>query len=374
MTNFYLAPRNSAEEKLERIWAKVFGLDRVGIHDDFFDLGGHSLLAFRLISEVELEFGKAIPVATLLECPSVAQLAGALPTLSETGGSPLIAVQTSGSKPPFFCAHGADSYARLARYLGPDQPFYGLAQHLVGSRVHHTSIEGIAAHYLKAVRTVQPVGPYYIGGHSIGGLIAFEMAQQLRRLDQLVGLLVLLDSGSPPRSSAIMAANRVRHFRWEYAFNKFDIRHLKKVSWLARRWLDETLRLKAKALTCNVYHYLGLPLSPELKDFYVDQVVYGKIYPDAHRRYAPRTYSGRAVYFKSEDARERVAGWQKLMTRGLEVRPVTGSHLTMLVEPHVKGLAEALRECLTEAPQQAILQRASRNTASTSFDQIWTAS
>jgi len=92
-----------------------------------------------------------------------------------------------------------------------------------------------------------------------------------------------------------------------------------------------------------------MPLPPVLHAFYVDQVVYGRIYAKAHRSYVPRAYSGRVVYLKSEDARERISGWEKLMTSGLVVRSVPGTHLSMLAEPHLKSLAQTLKECLAEA-------------------------
>jgi len=353
LTNCYAAPRNLMEEKLERIWAKVLGVDRVGIHDDFFELGGHSLLAVRLISEVEMSFGKNIPVATLLNSPTVAQLANVLPKVKKTVSSPLIGVQPNGSKPPFFCAHGADGYGGLARYLGPDQPFYGLAQHLEEGKVRFTSIEAIAAHYVRQIRRVQPAGPYYIGGHSIGGLIALELAQQLQKLNQEVALLVVFDSGSPMRIQPLGTKDASHHSRAEDFVERLTSRRLKAELWSMRHRIRETLRNETKAVMCKVYHHLGMLLPPALQTFYIDQVVYGRIYPKAHRSYVPRAYSGRAIYCQSEDTRDRVAGWQKLMTDGLEIRQVPGNHLSMLAEPHLRSLALTLKECLAKAQESA---------------------
>jgi amino acid adenylation domain-containing protein len=370
----YVKPRNEFETQLAQIWAKVLSRDGIGIHDNFFDLGGQSLASIRLISEIEKRYGRQISVTMLLHSPTIAQLAGILAEHRNAAPSPLVPIQTAGSKPPLFLAHGTDSYSGLVRYLDGDQPLYGLAQHLEGRKVRHTSIEAIAAYYVEEIRRIQPVGPYYIGGHSIGGLIALEMAQQLQKGDQEVALLAVLDSGAPTKIEASDVCLARPESSRKNLSEKLESARLEKKLWSMRQRLQERLRRGTKATACGMYQRLGMPMPPRLKTFYVDEVVYGQIYPDAHRRYEPRTYSGRAVYFKSEDARERVAGWQKLMTRGLEVRPVTGNHLTMLVEPHVKGLAEALRQCLREAPQPAILQRASCNTASSSFDQIRTAS
>jgi amino acid adenylation domain-containing protein len=356
----YAAPRNLTEEKLEKIWARILGVDRVGIHDDFFDLGGHSLLAVRLISEVELSFGKNIPPSLFIKSPTIAELASVLGKQEQAAISPLIAIQPTGSNLPFFCAHGTDCYGPLARYLGPDQPFYGLAQHLEGKRVRYTSIETIAAHYVREIRKVQPTGPFYIGGHSIGGLIAFEMAQQLQKADQEVRLLVVMDSGSPPKTQPA-GKNGARHASGTRSLaESLTLRRLERDLWLMRHRVMETLRYDTKAAACEIYHHLGMRLPPALKTFYVDQVVYGKIYPEAHRNYAPRPYSGQAIYLKSEDTRERVTGWEKLMTNGLEIRPVKGNHLTMLVEPNLRSLGETLRECLAKA--QKLTRSKSRST------------
>jgi amino acid adenylation domain-containing protein len=346
LSHSFAAPRNPTEEILARIWAKILGFDRVGIHDDFFDLGGHSLLAVRLISEVELCFGKNIPPSTLVKSPTVAGLARILGGEAQVVISPLIAIQPKGSRPPFFCAHGTDCYGQLARYLGPEQPFYGLAQHLEGRKVRYTSIESIAAHYVREVRKVQPEGPYYIGGHSIGGLIAFEMGQQLQMADQEVRLLAVIDSGSPTKSQPVDIVGGRYRFGSRSRAESRTLQRLERKLWFMRHRLRETLRHETRAAACEIYHHLGMRLPPALKTFYVDQVVYGKIYPEAHRNYVPRRYSGRAIYFKSEDTRERVASWERLMTNGLEVWSVKGTHLSMLAEPNLRSLAETLKECL----------------------------
>ncbi|MGH7816780.1 MAG: alpha/beta fold hydrolase [Candidatus Binatia bacterium] len=344
----YEPPQTKLEKKIAGIWKQVLRLERIGRHDNFFHLGGYSLLAVQLVRALEKRLGKSIPVTTLLNAPTVAELARVVPEQNEATPSPLIAIRPDGSNPPFFCAHGTDSYLQLTRHLGPDQPFYGLAQHLEGRKVRHTSIEDIAAHYLRAIRTVQPEGPYYIGGHSLGGLIAFEMAQQLQQQHQEIALLVLLDT-RPPRPHPSGMNGTSAESGAEQNVNRFSMRSLERELYFLRQRVKETLQIDKKMVACDFYHRLGIPLSPRLQTFYVDQVVYGRIYPKAQSSYVPQLYSGRAVYLKSEDAREDVYGWQKLMTEGLEVLPVPGDHLNMLVEPNVRRVAETLKECLSRA-------------------------
>ena len=348
----YIPPRNEVEQRLAEMWAEVLSVDRVGIQDNFFELGGHSLLAVRMVSEVQKRLGKHIPVAALFSSPTIAELASVLRIQKKAVPSPLIVVQPNGSQVPFFCAHGTDSYGQLARYLGPDQPIYGLAQHLEGRKVRHTRFEDIAAHYLRKIRMVQPQGPYYIGGHSMGGLIAFEMAQQLQQQGQGVALLVLFDSASPWILPS--GTNDISDESMATQFTpSFSIRSLKRDLYFLRHRAKETLQEETKTVACHLYHRLGMPLPPTLQTFYVDQVVYGRIYPEAHRSYVPQTYSGRVVYFKSEDTRERVAGWKKLMNDGLEIRQVPGNHLSMLAEPNLRSLALTLKECLAKAQESA---------------------
>jgi thioesterase domain-containing protein/acyl carrier protein len=343
----YEPPQTKLEEKLADIWKRVLHLEQIGRHDNFFHLGGYSILAIQLVREMEKRLGKNISVATLANSPTIAELARAI--LEQNNGgtrSPLIVIQPNGSRPPFFCAHGTDCYVQLAQYLGPDQPFYGLAQHLEGGKVRHTSIEDIAAHYLREVRRVQSEGPYYIGGHSLGGLIAFEMAQQIKKQGHEVGLLVLLDSSLLPIHLSETTPNFVN-------FPLFSRQDIRRQLWIYQHWLKQACQKKIKTMACEVYHCVGASLPTSLQMYYVDQVVYGDIYSKAHRSYVPRAYAGRVVYLKSEDPQERTAGWEKLIADKLEFRRVPGYHLSMLAEPNVRSLAEQLKQCLTNAQKEA---------------------
>jgi acyl-CoA synthetase (AMP-forming)/AMP-acid ligase II/thioesterase domain-containing protein/acyl carrier protein len=352
----YEPPQTGLEQKLAEIWRQVLHLKQIGRHDNFFHLGGYSLLAVQLVTEMEKRLGRNISVATLLNSPTIKDLARVLLEQNNGEPSPLIVIQPNGTRPPFFCAHGTDSFLQLAQYLGPDQPFYGLAQHLEGRKLRHTRIEDIATYYVKEIRSVQPAGPYYIGGHSLGGLIAYEMAQQLQQQDQEIGLLVLLDtrpSGLRPVGTNGTSAQSLG----EQNLNYFSMRSLKRYLYFLPDTVIATLRKSAMTAACEVYHRIGVSLPPSLQTFYVDQVVYGKIYAKAHRSYVPQSYSGRAVYLKSEDARERVDGWKKLVKQGLEIHAVPGDHLSMLTEPHLRTLARTLKDCLAKA-QKRVRSRA----------------
>ncbi len=195
----FVAPRNPIEAAISQIWRDILHIDRVGVHDNFFDLGGHSLLAALLAATVGKQLGRPVALATIFRAPTVAELAEILPD-SKRSRRPfpsLVAIlQPNGTERPFFCVHantGIVYYRELAMVLGPDQPFYGLqAQGLDGRRPPLETVEEMATHYIREIREVQPEGPYYLGGYSFGGRVAFEMARQLLAQGQRTALLAFI--------------------------------------------------------------------------------------------------------------------------------------------------------------------------------------
>ncbi|MCP4656043.1 MAG: AMP-binding protein, partial [bacterium] len=197
-----VAPRDTLELRLTRILEELLGVQPVGIRDDFFELGGHSLLAVRLMARIRHELGLDLPLTALFQGATVEQLAVLL--RRQPGAmrrEALVAIQPQGSRPPFFCVHPVGGhvlcYAALARQLGSDQPFYGLQVPDDEGALFLTEIREMAEHYVEAVREVQPEGPYRLGGWSMGGLVAFEMARQLVEQGREVERLVLIDSRAP---------------------------------------------------------------------------------------------------------------------------------------------------------------------------------
>src|SRR4030095_6864448 len=193
----FVSPRDTVDLQLTKIWERVLGVEPIEANDNFFELGGHSLQAVRMFAQVEKTFGKTIPLATLFQAGTIKKLADIL--RKDGWSSPessLVPIQPNGSKPPLFCIHAGGGhvlfYRDLARRLGSDQPFYGIqARRLRGRQVAHSSVEEMAAHYIEEMRTVQPNGPYYLGGSSFGGLVAFEMARQLDAQGAEVALVAL---------------------------------------------------------------------------------------------------------------------------------------------------------------------------------------
>ncbi len=196
------APRNdtAVTQQLVRIWQDTLGVTPVGIDENYFDLGGDSSLAVQLFAQIERIFKIKLPLATLYEAPTIAELARILSGEANSAGwSPLVPIQASGSRPPFFCIHGAGGnvliYRKLAQHLGSDQPFYGLqSKGLDGSCEPLKTIEDMAALYVEQIRMLQSRGPYFLGGYCMGGTVAYEVAQQLHAAGESIALLALFDT------------------------------------------------------------------------------------------------------------------------------------------------------------------------------------
>ncbi|MDQ6644505.1 MAG: amino acid adenylation domain-containing protein, partial [Chloroflexota bacterium] len=212
----FVAPTSLLHHQLSKIWEELLDRRPIGIRDNFFYLGGDSLLAGRLVGRIEQVFGKKLSLPSLFAGPTIEQLALALQTEAETSSrAPLVTVQAGGSSRPFFYLHGAwnsDAFYcfRLAHRLGPDQPFYALPPYNFANLQIASTVEEMAAAHIQSLRTVQPEGPYLLGGFCNGGLVAYEMARQLRAQGQEVDLLVLIVPAYAPVLHAVV--RRVIHF------------------------------------------------------------------------------------------------------------------------------------------------------------------
>ena len=354
----FVAAQNPLELQLTRIWEKLLGTQPIGTKDNFFDLGGHSLLAVRLVAQIEKAFSKDLPLATFFQAPTVEQLAKLLNREEPTAPwSSLIPLQPKGSKPPFFWVYGDHSNAVLHRYIDPDQPLYGfMHQSEDGKPALFTRIEDIAGYYLKEIHTVQSVGPYFLGGYSFGGTVAYEMAQQLKRQGEEVALLFLLDSRFPsdelPDSDDVLRSGNLhdeahRHFRNLALLGrreKFTYARVR-VTGIMKGKIDGMRAKISKILgkmICNGYLAMGHPIPISLRRSYILD-----IYSQARQNYVPQPYPGRATYVKSEKhSNAHLLEWNKLFVEGMDLYELPGDHLDMTQEPNVGVWAEHLKSCL----------------------------
>ncbi|MDJ0726687.1 MAG: amino acid adenylation domain-containing protein, partial [Prochloraceae cyanobacterium] len=197
----YLAPRNDLEKQLTQIWSQVLNLEKIGVQDSFFDLGGHSLLAVGLMAQIEQKYRKKVPLTSLFQNPTIAQLARAIQSEPIQSNSVLVPIKTTGNRLPLFCIHPIEGhvfcYSDLASHL-EEYPVYGLQSVGLDEDCQPlTTIEEMATRYLEAIKTVQQQGPYQLVGWSLGGVIALEMAQQLVARGEKIANLSLIDSHAP---------------------------------------------------------------------------------------------------------------------------------------------------------------------------------
>jgi amino acid adenylation domain-containing protein/non-ribosomal peptide synthase protein (TIGR01720 family) len=347
----YQAPHDTVELQLSQIWENLLKVRPIGITDNFFELGGHSLLAVRLIAQIEQQFNKHLQLATLFQNASIEQLANQirLQTDSQTWSSK-VAIQPNGTKPPFFCVPGVGGnvlyFYELAHHLGPDQPFYALqAVGLDGKSAPFTSIEEMAAHYLKELQTIQPQEPYRLGGHSFGGLVAFEMSLQLQKQGQEVAFLAILDTLAPAYNAQSVEwdetqwLNQIARFLENELGKKLAFNYDRVQSLDADAQLDYLLNLLKKA------DYLP-PNAPKTQLRGLVNVF--KANSQIH--YAPIEITKTPItLFKAEQTRSDVeATWEKFSEAGVSVQIVPGDHFSMMKKPHVQILAEQLSDALEQ--------------------------
>jgi thioesterase domain-containing protein/acyl carrier protein len=343
---------DSVERELAQVWVGLLGWEKIGRDDNFFELGGHSMLAVRLFAQIEVLFGKKLPLATLFEAPTVGQLAAAL---RQAGYSPswssLILIRPGDEQPPFFFIHGVGGhvlrYYPLAKALPGGRPFYGLQSlGLDGRHQPLTTIEAMASHYLAEIQEVQPRGPYLLGGLSLGGFVALEMARQLHEQGEQVGLVALLDTN-------LSQAPRFRDALSWAAFLRFQLRLLVgKIRFHAHKFpaqLPERQRKTAGDQTDQSFEQLADEWGLRVSDSEPAMLEVMAANRTALFRYVPRRYPVKVVLFKSlHHGRGRYYGWQELASGGVEVHDIPGSHVTIIKEPNVQLLAQRLEACIRQ--------------------------
>ncbi|MBD2461873.1 alpha/beta fold hydrolase [Oscillatoria sp. FACHB-1407] len=375
-----VAPTTSLEEKLTVIWRTLLKLEQVGIHDNFFDLGGHSLLAVQLLSDIKQQLGYDLPVATLLQAPTIAELAVLLEQGTRSPWMALVPVQPNGTKPSLFFHGGAADalkWSGVARLLGSDQPFYAFQRpDLDGKPVTQTTVEALAAHCIEEMRTVQPHGPYFIGGHCFGGVVAFEIAHQLLAQGEAIALFVLIDSYAPkplPTSSWFRLQNSVHKTLFElqksyyYHGNLRGLRQLpERINTVLKRKLQqrdrqtvltetsnpqpETKQHRAEAssaphLTTN----LGETLSHEMRYIRAEA-----INRTAKAQYRPKVYPGSIVLLRATRQVRAwhfgsALGWHDLTSQAIDTIQIPGFFGNLFNYKALPKVASALKQVLETA-------------------------
>jgi acyl transferase domain-containing protein/thioesterase domain-containing protein len=358
-------PQGEVEGVLAEWWQELLGVDDVGLDDDFFDLGGHSLVGVRLFAKIRKTYQVDLNLGVLFEARTISQLANVIRNSKKPTGvesrtwSALVPIQPKGSRVPLFCVHAQGVsvlfYEKLATHLGTDQPFYALQSPLV-SKDHsrQPTIEELASLYVDELKHFFPQGPYYLGGASLGGLIAFEMSQQLIARGEKPGFLVLFDAIVPGSHQHVSTRGQLlRHWQnfREHGVTYLFERGLSKAEYQWTRLVRSTHRLQ-----CSCYKLAHKSIPSSLRNFEAEE---------AHRkaldRYTVHFYPGKITLIRAANVRDTVAthrdstlGWEAVAGGGLEIHDVPGGHSSIFEEPNVRILAKTLKTILpTRVPLES---------------------
>jgi amino acid adenylation domain-containing protein len=368
-----VAPRDALESILVKLWESLLPAQPIGIQDNFFDLGGHSLLAAHLVSRIEKATGEHLALSIFFQGPTIEQLASVIRNRAGKPSSPSIAaLHPFGFRPPLFWVYGDHSNVVLQRLLPADQPLYAFVHQCQdGKPAAYSTVEAIAAAYLRDVRAIQPKGPHYLGGFSFGGLVAYAMARQLAQEGECPALVALLDptwqeTGKPSEPadvSDIEQGEAARH-QTIRAWSKRHLGQLDKLdpkAKLAYIWtrIDNLLNKHIEQCKKNIrrvqyrfYLAAGRPIPVHLRSTYLVD-----LYTKAARHYLPVTFSGRVVLFLGTDSRaKRRKYWRKLVGENLEIQELPGSHIELVRGIQVQEFAGKLKRCL-EGVQHDIASR-----------------
>jgi amino acid adenylation domain-containing protein len=373
----YRAPRTSTEHALCAIFAETLSLERIGLDDNFFDLGGHSLLVPRIRLKIRERLQRDISTMEFFTHSTIQSLAARLEEIGQQKAavhgeklSPLAPVRATGEKLPLFLVHpsggGVKTYHDLARYLSPAQPVYAFQNHVLGSDESspYVPIEEMATRYIHELCKVQPHGPYLLGGWSMGGIIAFEMALQLESRGEKVLLVAMLDAAALPDLQQEAMGTEGRFAQELIMLGEAFAAREGKALLLKLADLEDMDEKKQLAF------FLRKVQEQELLPTYVDIGAMRALLNTlknadrAARNYKPRKYSGKIAVLRATEALPNLAGatleiyndpafgWQAFCTLPVTVHFVPGDHMRMAAEPHIRVLAATLQACLDEIQEE----------------------
>jgi acyl-CoA synthetase (AMP-forming)/AMP-acid ligase II/thioesterase domain-containing protein/acyl carrier protein len=342
-------PRDDLERKLTQVWEMLLDVRPIGVTDDFFNLGGDSMASLRLLAQLDRDFGIKLSEAVL---SGVSTIEGLAKVMRDTRWVPdhatVVPLKPHGSRPPLFvCLHGDTnsvvSYRQVLHNLDDDQPVVGVRLPEGGLRTGtYRTIEDISAAYVGEIRSVQPSGPYHLLGHSLAGVVAFEVARQLSAGGQTVAFLGLIDTACP---SAVESDGE----RWR--------RHLRSVTtlsptellpYLAERVGRTVTRMRRQVRTGSRAS-LSTVTMPKTDDSSEEESLTTYTLPT----YVPRTYAGKITMFLAMDrpANLRVVSqleWKHFADGGFDVREIPGDHVSLKRADDGIPLARAIADSLDE--------------------------
>ncbi|MYL96615.1 SDR family NAD(P)-dependent oxidoreductase [Novosphingobium sp. FGD1] len=378
-------PATPVEQVIADLWCELLGMEAVGRHDNFFDLGGHSLLAVQFTNRLRRKTGKTLPLATMLGQPTVANLAavidpeGRAPDIAAAGGEQLpsgvVTIRKGSQVTPLFFVHDGLGetllYRGLALRLDPARPILGLEPlRKADGNYAHTRIDEMASHYIQQMRAVQAHGPYLLAGLCAGGVIAFEMAQQLQGAGQQVAFVGIIDAADVEARKHRFGESRARLARVAAMLGSSDLAQvvpdLARKAWNLARWeVESRLREARDRRTVRALRAGEQPgdAAPQANGE-EPAIPFLKLYEVAHKEHRPMgiLHSASVALFKAADDtgitddtpyrmvyRDFALGWGKRVREDIVILDVPGGHSSNLQEPHVDTLAPLFQAALDEA-------------------------
>jgi thioesterase domain-containing protein len=318
-------------EALTPIWQRVLQLSSVGIDDNFFDLGGDSALALELFHEIALACGRELPPVMIYHAPTIAGLAALLEQPTTPRVPPLVQLKSGSGQPPVFIAHGLGGsvmdFYQIVKHIQTPRAIHGMqAKGIDGVEEPFDRIEDMARYSLDAVRQLQPHGPYFLIGFSLGGLVTLEMAQQLIAEGETIGLLAMLDSY--PHVSQLTRGQRAR---------------------LSTRQTWRRVARKLQWLGVSPPYQTTVEVSPSPALQHFRDISYLAL-----ERYQPRFYPGKINFVRAaiptDFPADPVAVWSNL-AQELELNTVPGDHLGIMTT-HFESLASVISSYLRDATSE----------------------
>jgi amino acid adenylation domain-containing protein len=357
----YLAPKNALEARLMAIWIEVLGIEKLGVGDNFFELGGHSLLAINIFRKIERQWGQNLPLTTILQYPTIAELATVIAPIATDleranrqlpEWKSLVKIERGSSiEPPLFFIHdlsgGVLLYRQIAEWMRSDRTIYGLQPRgLDGRTPPIESISEMAANYIEEILQVQPEGSYHLIGYSFGGLVAFEIARQLQLQGREVGLLAIIDISAPKLLGAVdreILPPDQSHRNYLWLASCLSLNPYQQIDDIRDR-LRFHLTMGKLRLPYRFYlRYIKRALSElgSLDIYRTNELAFDNYV-------APSSYPGRVTLFYSDRevpslAVDPMLNWDKLATGGVELHYIRGSnHDTIVRVPYINVLSDKL--------------------------------
>ncbi len=360
--NLREAPVGDTETHLARIWSELLEVPEVSRNDDFFALGGHSLMALRLFSRMNREFGRSLPLAALINHPTLRELSKLVeptptPEPAKVARGHFVTLRKEGGQRPLFCIHGGDGgvifYRGLASHLPDGVPLHAVESLELcrSAAVEVASVEETAAAYVRNLLAFQPHGPFRLAGYSFGGVVAHAMACQLVEMGHEVDFLGLFDTSNPaaPRRN-YSTAGRFTAFWGQHA----GLPWFTRISLLGRRiWQGFATNHRVHKETVAAKTAGPAEAYSDLRRIQVREENWR-----AMQAYQPARFPGRITLFKAKSASDKVElpedyGWSALAAKGLEIIPVSGSHLVLFEPENVESLAASLHLALSRSENSA---------------------